>query len=93
MQIHKARSIWNLPKERIWEIPDGLMSIEFDDGTVHSVDSKATVYSWYMGVYHRLYPKTPILPRHHLGDRQIGKGTELDLLSAGLFDCKAVYRD
>lgn len=93
MQVHKARSIWNLPKERIWEIPDGLMSIEFDDGTVHSVDSKATVYSWYMGVYHRLYPKTPILPRHHLGDRQIGKGTELDLLSAGLFDCKAVYRD
>lgn len=93
MTIHRARDLWNLDKESIWALPNGRLSIQFDDDSVHDLDTKSTIYSWYMGVYHRLYPDTPLLPRHHLGDRQIKKGTELTLLGNGLFDCKSAYGD
>lgn len=93
MQVHKARDIWNLDKESIWALPDGRMILEFDDGSQHEVDAKATIYSWYTGIFHRLYPNTPLLPHHHLGDRQIRKGTELDLMAAGLFETRDHYGD
>lgn len=93
MQVHKARDIYNLDKEAVWRLPDSDLMLEFDDGTQCQVGVKATIYSWYGGVFHRLYPETPLLPRHHLGDRQIRKGAELDILGAGLFDCRAVYGD
>lgn len=93
MQTYKARELWNMDKEAVWGLPDGRIALIFDDDTRLEVDTKATIYSWYAGVFHRLYPRTPLLPRHHLGERQIGKGTEIDLLGEGLFDCRDVYGD
>lgn len=93
MLTYQARDLWNQSKEAIWDLPDGPMRLKFDDDSEMVVDAKATIYSWYAGVFHRLYPETPLLPKHHLGDRQISKGTEIELMGEGLFDCRHVYGD
>lgn len=93
MQTYSARDIYNLNKESLWALPNEDHTLIFDDGNQYTVGVKATIYSWYTAVFHRRYPDTPVLPHHHLGDRQIGKGTELELMGAGLFDCLRLYGD
>ncbi len=90
--IHNARDIYNLSKEDVWNLPDGKMILDFEDGVLETT-MRATVFSWYMGVFHRLHPNTPLLKRHHLGDNIIGKNTHLDILGYGLFDTIDVYGD
>ncbi|MBE0438178.1 MAG: hypothetical protein IBX57_00230 [Gammaproteobacteria bacterium] len=91
MSVVNARDIYNLTKDKVWRLPEGKMSLKFDDGVVIETTNRATVFSWYLGVYHRMYPKTPLLARHHLGDRQIGKNTHLDILGDALFDAVDAY--
>lgn len=90
MRKYDARELWNMSREDIWKLPDGPMKIVFEDGTMKT-NMRATVFSQYLGVFHRAYPKTPLLKKHHLGDRQVSKGVELDILGAGLCDCFDVY--
>lgn len=90
MNQYQAREIWNLPKEEVWALPEGPMALVFEDGVVET-HKRATVFSYYMGVYHRLYPNTPLLTRHHLGDRRIGKSTHLKILGDAMWDCIDTY--
>ncbi len=87
---YQARDIWNLTKDEIWALPEGPMTIAFEDGVIET-HKRATVFSYYMGTYHRLYPETPLLMRHHLGDRRIGKSTHLEILGDAMWDCIDTY--
>lgn len=85
---HNARDIWNLPKSDIWSLPDGEMILVFDDGEEVTCTNSTTILSWYFGAFHRQYPKMPLLSRHHVKDKQIKKGTETEIQSIILTDCK-----
>lgn len=91
MDILSARSVYNYTKAEIWNLPDSKMILEFDDGVLET-NNRATLFSWYLGAYHRLYPETPLLREHHLGDAIIGKDTHLDILGKCLFDTLDTYR-
>lgn len=90
--LYQARILWNLSVDEIWKLPDTAMSIVFDDGILETT-MRATVYSYYLGEFHRQFPEMPFLMHHHLGTRQIQKGTELKILSSALWDCKDHYGD
>lgn len=90
MAVHKAWTIYTMDKEAIWNLPDGPISIEFDDGVLET-NARATIFSYYLGVFHRHYPKTPLLMRHHLGNNLFTKDSHLDILGKALWDCIDAY--
>jgi len=90
MRTMNARDVYNLSKEDIWNLKDKKFMLVFDDGEME-VTARTTIFSWYLGVYHRRYPNTPLFKHHHLGDRQIKKQTHLEILGAGLWDCSDAY--
>lgn len=65
IQRLKAREVYNLSERDIWNIPHGKIQVEFDDGVIDT-NGRLTIYSWYCAVFHREYPKTPYLTRHHI---------------------------
>lgn len=87
---HSARQIANLSVEDVWRLPDGPMVLVFDDGTRVETTSRHTIVSWYVWEFHREYPKTPLLPRHHLKGF-LKSRTHLDLLGKAQFDCIHAY--
>ena len=90
MQQYTARDLWNWPVEAIWQLPDGPLELVMDDGVIVT-NARATIYSYYLGDFHRQYPETPLLIRHHLNSRQVAKETELKILGDALWDCKDHY--
>lgn len=93
MKRYKARDIWHAQEDAVWLLAEDNQAIEleFDDGEVIQTTPRITIYSYYLGEFHRHYPKTPLLSRHHLGDRQVSKGTELDILGIARKDCRDAY--
>lgn len=89
-QLYTAREVCHWDKERVWGLADGPLTLVLDDGQIETT-ARATIFSYYLWVFHRKFPRTPLLQRHHLGNRQVEKGMELKLLGAGLFDCKDTY--
>ena len=93
IKLYNARDVWNLDKEAVWNLPDGKMRLLFDDGTEILTTNRATIFSYYFGVFHRLFPKTPLLPIHHLGNKELSRKSDLKILEAGLFSCRAAYEN
>jgi hypothetical protein len=92
--IHEARVVWNYTKDEIWSFNTiAKVGIRFDNGEIVESNGRSVIFSWYLGVFHRHYPKTPLLPHHHLGERNIEKFIELRILEKGLFDCIDTYGD
>lgn len=86
--LYKARDLWlTTDKNAIWALEEGPMQLEFDDGEVIDTTNRETIFSWYLGAYHRLYPKTPLYSCHHLNGQQLEKNTHVKILGRGLFDC------
>jgi hypothetical protein len=90
VSIYNARKLWSLSVDEIWSLPDGPLTLEMDDGLLDTT-MRATVFSYYLGEFHRQYPMTPLLMKHHLGDRQIKKGIELKILGDALWECRDTY--
>lgn len=89
---YHARDVWNMTKEQVWALSEGPMTLVFEDGELHT-NRRATIFSHYMGVYHRLFPETPLLIHHHIGSERIGKGTHLKVLGKAMWDCIDTYGD
>lgn len=85
-----AREIFNLSTEEVWNLPDGPMQLEFEDGVVDTT-ARETIFSHYCAEFIRQYPKTPCLKRHHVAGTRMGKGTHLRLLGNCLWDCFDAY--
>lgn len=76
--------IWNiLPHERITD----KIKLTFDNGETHVVGSRETIFSNYIWKFHRKYPKTQLLPEHHLMGRILDKNLYLKLLGEAYFRC------
>lgn len=86
----KARDLVNMSIDEVWELPDGPMKLQFDDGVIETT-TRETIFSRYTWEIHRHYPKTPILKHHHIGDERLNANTTLRLLGNGLWDTQAAY--
>lgn len=86
MTRYSARTLLALREEEIWQMPDGPVTVEFDDGLLNTT-SKELIFSWYFWVYHRCYPETPLCIRHHITGERLTRSTNLRLLSVGMKDC------
>lgn len=89
MMIH-ARELAAMPRDQLWQLPDGPIKVIFDDGVLES-HGRATILSAYMWKLYVLYPKTPALMAHHLGDQRVGSDTHLKLLGRVMWDCYDAY--
>lgn len=87
----KARDLMTMDKDALWAIPDGDLVVVFDDGEVKTT-SRRTIYSAYLWSIHRIYPKTPMLMRHHMGMSRISGGTHTKLLGVIYKDCVRTYQ-
>lgn len=92
MARYKARDLAMMTKDELWNLPDDLeMEVEFDEGKIMVADMRATVFSTYMWPLYEEYPRTPLMPRHHLGTARINPTTHLILLNRVLWDCYEAY--
>lgn len=92
MKAFHVRDILKLSEDEVWAtIPhqsiDDKIKLTFDDGSVHKVSGRATVFSQYFWNFHRAYPATQVLPKHHLLDRYISKSVYLRLFTDSFWQC------
>lgn len=89
-----ARTLATFDPAELWEILTGRFVLVFDDGEME-VDWRSTIYSAYAWEFHRRYPNTPMLKRHHaktLLDRgRLHSGTHLELLGNVMNDTLDTY--
>lgn len=86
MKKYQARDLLAMSPQQLWALPDvKKISVVFDDGEI-TTSTRRTIFSVYMWEFHRLYPATPLLKRHHIGSQRLGKGTHLDILGNCLWD-------
>lgn len=91
LSIH-VREIIGLDEDKVWEfLPhdklDDKINLTFDNGETHVVTTRQTIFSSYLWRFHRKYPKTQLLPEHHLLNRILDKNLYLDLLGKVYFQC------
>ena len=86
-EIH-ARELLNKTKEQIWQLPVGWYQVQFDDGEVVKTTSRRCIYSWYCWIFHRMFPQTPLLKKHHFGMGQMNRSVHRRLLGEGLTDAR-----
>lgn len=90
--VYSARTLWlEYTKEQMWALEDGPIKLQFDDEEIIETNVRETIFSWYLGTYHRLYPNTPLLSKHHLNGRFLKKSTHTEILGLALFDCYRAY--
>lgn len=85
----EARSLIPLSSDEIWAMnQDGRIIVVFDDGEIET-NWRETIYSSYAWEFHRRYPNTPMLKKHHikeiLGDKRLNARTHLDLFGNAMF--------
>jgi hypothetical protein len=92
MQKINARSLLSKTTTELWEILTGQFILVMDDGELLT-DHRQTLYSSYAWDFHRKYPLTPLLLRHHvttlLEGKRMGSDTHLELLGEvmwGVYD-------
>lgn len=80
---YAARTLLNYTVEQLWDMLTGEFELHFDDGFIVT-NWKETIYSAYAWEFHRNYPNTPMLMKHHvksvLNGKRLGSGTHLTLL-------------
>lgn len=86
-----GRELIQLPRDQLWQLPGKRLALEMDDG-VMKASVETTIFSVYCWTIHRRFPKTPLLKRHHLGDRPFTAGTMQDLIKTLLWDCVDAYQ-
>lgn len=92
-----CRALLNIPTSELWDILTGSFIIVFDDGEELVTNAKQTLYSAYAWEFHRKYPQTPLLAKHHvghmLGDKKFGSDTHLELLGTCMWSVYDTYKD
>lgn len=76
-----AREVMMMPVEQVWQLPDGPITLTFDDGEVLNTTVRKTTYSRYIWQFNASYPDAPILANTHIREDKITKTTHLRLLS------------
>lgn len=92
LQEYNARDLWFWPEEDIWNLPNGPIRLNFDDGPLDTF-TRETIFSYYLGVFHREFPDLPLLKRHHIGNETFTNGTHTRVLGHAMWDCIDHYGD
>lgn len=91
----QAREMLAVEPEQLWEIITGSFELEFDDGVIQTT-AVATFLSSFAWVFHRMYPKTPLLKEHHIDTVLKGKrmfsGADRTLLGRCLESTYEAYK-
>lgn len=85
MQRISARHLAGFQPAELWEILRGRFVLVFEDGEIET-NSKETLYSSYGWEFHRRYPQTPMLKKHHVQEflmkERLNSNTHLNLLGS-----------
>jgi hypothetical protein len=92
-----ARSLLSFTTEQLWDkLPHSEMIVIFDDKELMT-NGKEVLYSSYAWNYHRLYPETQLLSKHHiqtvLKGKRLGATTHLDLINSVLWTTYDIYKN
>lgn len=66
MKRIQARTLLGYSTAQLWDALYGRFVLVFDDGEEKQVHYKTVLYSSYFWDFHRMFPKTPLLYRHHV---------------------------
>lgn len=91
MQKYSARDIMVMSPEQLWALPDTKHMLIFDDGDAITTTARRTIFSAYLWEFHRLYPQTKLLSKHHIQDARLGSRTHLDILGNCMWDAYDAY--
>ena len=90
MKTYIAEELLAMSKAEIWALPLGRCRIQFQDATIDAW-ARTTIFSWYCWEVHRRWPNTPLLSRHHQGERPMAGDTMEDMLSDIVWDSYDAY--
>lgn len=95
MRRIQARTFLNYTTDQLWDMLHGWFVIVFDDGQEQQVHYKTVLYSSHFWDFHRMFPKTPLLPRHHVNEVLKGGAltskTHIELVGKVFWDVVDVY--
>lgn len=84
----QAKRLLDYTTEQLWDILDGPMVLQFDDGEIET-NAHETLYSSYAWDAHRKYPGAPLLKAHHvntlLNGARLNSGTHLSLIGRAVW--------
>lgn len=91
-----ARTLLKFTTDELWDMLAGDFVLIFDDGELE-VNARTTIYSSYAWEFHRLYPATPLLKKHHvvsvLGGKRLSSGSHLELLGNAMWSTHDCYAE
>lgn len=85
-----ARQVLSMTRDELDQYPQQLVTLTFDDGVLVS-GWHATIFSWYLWEFHRRYPDTPLLMKHHIGNARTNKGTHIKTANQCFWDTYEAY--
>jgi len=92
----RARKLLEFTTAELWEKLAGEFLLVFDDGEIKT-NHMETLYSSYAWEFHRMFPKTKMLMKHHVrrvvGKGQIGSKTHLVLLGNACWSVHDAYKN
>src|ERR1035437_1747940 len=95
MRTISARALLALSIDDLWNTLTGAFKIQFDNGEIIETNAKETCYSNYGWEFHRRYPKTPLLPQHHIRtiikDGRLSSDTHLILFGSCMWSVYDAY--
>jgi hypothetical protein len=95
MKKVKARTLLNYSTAELWDILYCDFILLFDDGVEITTTWQQALYSSYAWEFHRLWPLTPLLSRHHvksiIKNGSLMASTHIKLLSVIYFDLVEAY--
>lgn len=93
----KARSLLDYAAEELWDILTGQFILIFDNGEELTTNAYETIYSSYAWDFHRQYPETPLLLKHHMrvmlmnNTQRLSTSSDLNLIGACKFSVYDTY--
>lgn len=76
---YSTKEILAMPKNEIWELPQGGLIITYDDGTVKKHKTTETILSSYFWRFTNKFPGIGITPDMHIDGRPFGTKTQLKM--------------
>lgn len=95
LKKYLARSLLDFSIDQLWTMLTGRFILRFDNGAEIETNFKDVIHSSYAWEFHRLYRKTPLLPKHLtsvvIGNGRMGSSTHLKALGNAINSAHDAY--
>lgn len=92
IKVMVATDVLNMSEDEVFQMEDDVFELVFVDGSIITTKQR-TIWSWLLWGVHRLYPDTPLLLEHHIGNQSLTPMTHANILSNIKTSCKNLYSD